>query len=460
MMNSQPDRSYNDFAEQQDVDSLRQRDRTIVWHAFSQMAEYDGLIIDSAQGCWLTDVEGRRILDGASSMWCNVHGHRHPRIDHAIRQQLDRVAHVTNLGMSHPVTIDLATRLIEIAPKGLSHVFFAGDGASAVEAAMKIAFQYWRQCHPAQNHRTKFLALGSAYHGDTLGAVSVGGVSRFHSLFEPLLFSVVRGPCPDAYRYPSDVGTQDLSAYYLAQYRGLFEKHASELAACIVEPMVQGAAGMVIHPRGFLSGIAQLCQEFDCLLIADEVATGLGRTGAMFACDHEGVTPDLLCLGKGLTGGYLPMSATLTSHRVWQAFLGRYEDGRSFLHGHTFGGNPLGAAAAIAVLDLFERERTLEHLMEKAKHLHDRLKRLSRFASVGDVRQIGLLAAIDFVADKESKIPHPWQQQYAGKVCRRILEKNVWLRPLGNVLPIVPPLSINSTEIDHLMDAVEYGLSI
>ena len=440
-------------------DELRKLDRSVVWHAFSQMSTYDGLIIDTAQGCWLTDIEGNRYLDGASSLWCNIHGHRHPHIDQAIRDQLDRVAHVTNLGMSHPTTIRLAKRLVDIAPCGLEHVFFSSDGASSVEVAMKLAFQYWRQCPTPEPKRTTFLALGSAYHGDTLGTVSVGGVSRFHALFEPLLFPVLRGPCPDSYRLPVDVEPEQAAEHYLSEYRRILESHSGEIIAVIVEPLIQAAAGLVIHPAGFLSGLAKLCQEFDCLFIADEIAVGMGRTGKMFACEHESVGPDFLCIGKGLTGGYLPMSATLTSHRVWQAFLGRHEEGKSFLHGHTYGGNPLSAAAAHATLDVFEMDETLEKLPSKMELLRSRLDLLRSCADVGDVRQYGMMAAIELVANKVAKTPLPWQEQRAGQVCRRALQRGVWLRPIGNVIPIVPPLSATEEELELLMDSLKFGLS-
>lgn len=442
-----------------DAKELRHLDRTVVWHAFSQMADYDGLIIDSAEGAWLTDIEGKRYFDGASSLWCNIHGHRHPHIDQAIREQLDRVAHVTNLGMSHPTTIRLAKRLVDLAPGSLEHVFFSSDGASSVEVAMKLAFQYWRQCETPEPKRTTFLALGSAYHGDTLGTVSVGGVSRFHSLFEPLLFPVLRGPCPDSYRLPNGVDPERATEHYLREYRKILERNADQIIAVIVEPLVQGAAGMVVHPAGFLRGVAELSKEFGCLLIADEIAVGMGRTGKMFACEHESVEPDFLCIGKGLTGGYLPMSATLTTHRIWQAFLGKYEESKSFLHGHTYGGNPLSAAAAHATLDIFERDETLQKLHAKAALLRSGLEALRSCPEVGDVRQCGMLAAIELVSDKAMKTPIPWQNQRAGQVCRRVLEKGVWLRPIGNVIPVIPPLSSTFEELELLTDSLRYGLS-
>ena len=442
-----------------DATELRHLDRNVVWHAFSQMADYDGLIIESAEGCWLTDIDGKRYFDGASSLWCNIHGHRHPHIDQAIRDQLSRVAHVTNLGMSHPTTIRLAKRLVDLAPGSLEHVFFSSDGASSVEVAMKLAFQYWRQCSVPEPKRTTFLALGSAYHGDTLGTVSVGGVSRFHSLFEPLLFPVLRGPCPDSYRLPHGVGPELAAEHYVSEYRKILEKHAGEVIAVIVEPLVQGAAGMVVHPDGFLRGLAEVSKEFGCLLIADEIAVGMGRTGRMFACEHESVQPDFLCIGKGLTGGYLPMSATLTTNRIWQAFLGKYEESKSFLHGHTYGGNPLSAAASHATLDVFELEETLQKLPAKAELLRNQLEALRSLPEVGDVRQCGMMAAIELVSDKAMKTPIPWQNQRAGRVCRRVLEKGVWLRPIGNVIPVIPPLSSTAEEIELLANSLRYGLS-
>ncbi len=300
-------------------------DRSHYWHAFTQMAEYEPFVIDRADGVWLFDTTGRPFLDGVSSMWCNVHGHRHPAIDQAIVDQLQRVAHVTSLGMSNPTTIELVKRLVELTPAGLETVFFSSDGACSVEIALKMAFQYWRQIASPQPQRNLFLALGDAYHGDTLGGVSVGGVSRFHAMFDPLLFDVVRGPCPDGYRLPPELSNEKclagdveigdctktpLAEFYLSKYAQLIETYSDRLAAVIVEPIVQGAAGMVMHPPGFLQGLRALTQRHGILLIADEVATGMGRTGRMWACDWEGVEPDFMCLGKGLTGGYLPMAAT------------------------------------------------------------------------------------------------------------------------------------------------------
>lgn len=440
------------------ADLLEQWDRAHYWHAFTQMAEYEPFIIERADGCWLFDRDGKRYLDGVSSLWCNVHGHRHPRIDRAIIDQLARVAHVTSLGMSSPTTIELSKRLVEIAPAPLEKVFYSSDGACAIEVALKLAFQYWRQCDSPEPERDLFLAVGNAYHGDTLGGVSVGGVSRFHAMFDPLLFQVVRGPCPDTYRLPDGVTAEAAREYYLDAYASLFERFGRRLAAVIIEPLVQGAAGMVMHPPGFLTGLRRLADQHRVLLIADEIAVGFGRTGSMWACQLEGVSPDFLCTGKGLTGGYLPMAATLTTQKVWDAFLGTYAQSRSFFHGHTYGGNPLAAAAALATIDLFTEEQTLVRVGERSARLAALLEPLRELPCVGDVRQLGLVAAVELVSNKATKSAFPWAERRGQAVCNVALEHGVWLRPLGNVVVIMPPLTIDDDQLELLVDAVRRGL--
>jgi adenosylmethionine---8-amino-7-oxononanoate aminotransferase len=440
------------------IDQLLEWDSHHYWHAFTQMAEYRPLIFERAEGVWLIDINGRKLLDGVSSMWCNVHGHRHPAIDQAITNQLGRVAHVTSLGCSNPTSIQLVRRLVEISPAGLECVFFSSDGACAIEVALKMAFQYWRQLQPSQPQRTMFMALGEAYHGDTLGGVSVGGVSRFHAMFDPLLFDVVRGPCPDSYRLPQDVDEEDAASCYLDQYRLLFERFGDRLAACIVEPLVQGAAGMIMHPPGFLKGIRQLTRKYDVLLIADEVATGIGRTGRMWGCEWEDVQPDLLCTGKGLTGGYLPMAATLTTREIWNAFLGTYHESRSFFHGHTYGGNPLSAAAALATLDLFDQERTLENVNRQGAYLEKCLQPLAEHQHVGNIRRRGLMAAVELVAEKAKKSSYPWIERRGWQACEMAQSKGVWLRPLGNSIVVMPPLCVKEEHIDKIVQAVAAGV--
>ena len=437
---------------------LRELDRTVVWLAFSQMAEYDGLIIEEAQGSWLTDIHGKRYFDGASSLWCNLFGHRVPQIDQALIQQLGKVAHVTNLGMSHPVTIRLAERLTQAVGRGLEHVFFAGDGASAVEVAMKLAFQYWRQKDCPETQRTKFLCLGEAYHGDTIGTVSVSGVSLFQETFEPLLFDVLRGPCPDNYRRPEDMSEKEACEHYLQAYERLLSDHANSLAAVLAESCIQGAAGFVVQPRGFISGLARLCKKYGVLLILDEIAVGMGRTGKMLALEHDEdasgdtIEPDFLCLGKGLTGGYLAMSATLASTRIWETFLGDYAERKTFYHGHTYGGNPLAAAAGIAVLDLLEGRSaegrySLEAIAANTAYFRKVLEPLQEHASVGDVRQLGMMAALELVADKKSKTRFDGRLRTGKKVCDQATRRGLWLRPLGDVVPILPSVIASPQEL-------------
>ncbi|MFM9067251.1 MAG: adenosylmethionine--8-amino-7-oxononanoate transaminase, partial [Planctomycetota bacterium] len=436
-------------------DLLREWYRTLVWHAFTQMAEYEPLIIERASGCTLVDIDGRELIEGVSRLWCNVHGHRHPRLDAALREQLDRVAHVTSLGQSNPTTIRLARRLVDRAPAGLEHVFFSDNGATAVEVALKMAFQYWQQRTDPRPQKTSYLAFDAAYHGDTIGSVSVGGVARFHQLFEPLLFSVVRAPTPDCYRLPAGVTAETACQHYLAAVEDLLREHHERLAAVVVEPLVQCAAGMITHPTGFLRGLRELTRRYDVLLIADEVAVGMGRTGTLWACEQEQVEPDFLCLAKGLTGGYMPLAATLATDEIWRAFLGDYASSRTFFHGHTYGGNPLGAAVALATLEVFDEEQTLEQMQPKVERLQRHLQRMSELEWVGDVRQRGLLVGVELVRNRETKEPLPWAEKWGLRVCRRALEKGVWLRPLGNVLVIMPPLAISLDELDRIAVVLE-----
>lgn len=441
------------------AEELRQWDRDVVWHAFTQMAEYQPWLIERARGCTLVDIDGREFLDGVSNLWCNIHGHAHPRLDQAIRDQLDKVAHVTSLGLSNPTTVRLAKRLSELAPPGLRHVFFSSDGSSAVEVALKMAFQYWRQCPDPRPGKTKYLAFIEAYHGDTLGSVSVGGVARFHEMFRPLLFEVIRLPAPDCYRLPTGVTRRTACGYYLEQLQRALHAHHEDLAAVVIEPLVQAAAGMITHPAGYLRGVRELTRQYEVLLIADEVATGFGRTGKLLACEHEGVTPDLLCLGKGLTGGYLPMAATLATDEIWQAFLGSYAECRTFYHGHTYTGNPLAAAVALATLDVFDEEQTLAHLPPKIDRLKEHLIRIAAHPHVGDVRQCGLMAGIELVQDRRTQEPYPWAEKRGYRVCDHARSEGVWLRPLGNVVVIMPPLAITLPELDRICLAVERGIA-
>jgi adenosylmethionine---8-amino-7-oxononanoate aminotransferase len=444
-------------------DTLRAWDKAHLWHPFTPLADWDAaepLVIDRAEGVYLIDVEGRRYLDGVSSLWCNVHGHRHPALDGALRAQLDKVAHSTLLGATHEPAVMLAKRLVELAPAGLTRVFFSDDGATAVEVALKMAFQYWRQTDEPEPGRTRFLALSGAYHGDTLGDVSVGGVERFHAIFQPLLFPTLRAPMPHCYRCPLGLERPECAIACLAEVERLMDAHRGEVAAVVIEPLVQAAAGMIVHPDGYLRGLREITRRHGALLIADEVAVAFGRTGAMFACEREGVTPDFLCLAKGLTGGYLPLAATLTTDKVYKAFYGSATDGKTFYHGHTYGGNPLGAAVALANLEVFDDEATLVNLGPKIELLTLRLAKLAALRHVGDVRQCGLIGGIELVADKETKAPFRLADQVGTRVCSRARELGLLIRSLGDVLVVLPPLTITEVQLGTMLDSMERAIRI
>jgi adenosylmethionine-8-amino-7-oxononanoate aminotransferase len=431
-----------------DYDTLARWDRDHLWHPFTQMRgfrEEELLIITRGEGVYLFDHKGRAYLDGVSSLWCNVHGHRRPELDRALEEQLRLVAHSTLLGLAHPPAIVLARRLTEIAPPGLTKVFFSDNGSTAVEAALKIAYQYWRLVGRPEKRR--FLKLKEGYHGDTLGAVAVGGIDLFHQLYRPLLFDTLTAPTCYCYRCPD---REDCRQQCLEEMVHLVREHHQELAAVILEPVMQGAGGMIPQPPGYLARVRDITREYDVLLIADEVATGFGRTGRMFACEHEGVSPDLLCLAKGITGGYLPLAATLATDRIYEAFLGEFQEFKTFFHGHTFTGNPLAAAVGVASLEVFAKEQVLAGLPEKIALLSERLAELAADPHVGDVRQRGLMVGIELVADKESREPFPISRRTGHRVILEARKLGAILRPLGDVIVLMPPLAMTREELDRL----------
>jgi adenosylmethionine-8-amino-7-oxononanoate aminotransferase len=409
--------------------TLAADDHKYLWHPFTQQqgwVEEEPIVIESAEGTTLVDSEGRRYIDGVSSLWCNVHGHRHPLIDQAVRAQLDKVAHSTMLGLSHQPAIELAKRLIGLAPAGLTRVFYSDSGSTATEIALKMAFQYWRQTSGGDG-RAKFVSLKEAYHGDTIGSVSAGGIDLFHSTYRPLLFETLKAEPGE----PADMAR-------------ILAEHQSEVAAVIVEPLVQGAAGMLVHPPGYLGAVRRLCDRHGVLLICDEVATGFGRTGKMFACEHEEVAPDLICIAKGITGGYLPLAATLATERIYEAFLGRHEEYRTFFHGHTYTGNPLACAAALATLDLFEQEATIEALQPKIDLLERLLHPIAQLPHVRDVRQRGFMVGIELDGFEPSlRMGH--------RVSLEARSRGAIVRPLGDVIVLMPPLSIEGAELQRLV---------
>lgn len=411
-------------------DELARLDREALWHPFTQMRGWqdeDPILIERAHGTTLVDTEGREYIDGVSSLWCNVHGHRHPHIDQAVRDQLDKVAHSTMLGLSHPGAARLGGMLLDAAPEGLSRVFYSDNGSTACEIALKMAFQYWQ--HRGEHARTKFVYLRNSYHGDTVGSVSVGGIDLFHHLYRPLLFEGFAVEPGDA-----------------EGLRTLLDEHRDEIAAVIVEPLVQGAAGIVVQPEGFLRAVRHECDDHDLFMICDEVATGFGRTGTMFACEQEGVTPDFLTVAKGLTGGYLPLAATLTTERVYEGFLGEHHELRTFFHGHTYTGNPLACAAAIATLEVFESEQTIERIQPKITRLWSWLRELVEpLDRVAEVRGRGLMIGIELQGfSLEDRIGH--------QVTLAARRRGAIIRPLGDTIVLMPPLSIEMGELRRLVE--------
>ncbi|MBT3606275.1 MAG: adenosylmethionine--8-amino-7-oxononanoate transaminase [Candidatus Latescibacteria bacterium] len=438
---------------EQQKQHLKDLDHSIVWHPFTQMQDYvkeNPLIITKGDGVYLEDIDGNRYMDGYASVWCNVHGHQVPQIDQAIKEQLDQIAHSTFLGASNIPAIQLAEKLVTCTPIGLNKVFYSDNGATAVEIALKMAFQYWQQCDKPRPEKNTFLHLTESYHGDTVGSISVGGIALFHQIYSPLLFPTTAVPVPHPYRCDHCNGSCNKACFDTLE--DTLVKHADTLAAMIIEPLVQGAGGMLMHPQGYLKHAADLCKKHNVLFIVDEVATGFGRTGKMFACDNENVTPDILCLGKGLTGGYLPVAATLTTNEIYDAFLGEYTDMKTFFHGHTYTGNPLGCAAALATLNIFEEEHTLQKLQSKIACVTQRLTRFQNLKHVGNIRQCGFIIAIELVANRQDKTPYPFENRIGHQVCKLAQKNGLLLRPLANTLVLMPPFSITENEIEHMLN--------
>lgn len=419
-----------------------------LWLPFTQMADYareSQLVIERGQGATLIDADGNAYLDGNSSLWVNIHGHRHPAIVQAIADQLTRLDHATMLGQASVPPIALGEALTRIAPPGLTRVFYSDNGSTAVEAALKMAFQYWQ--HLGEPHRIRYAALEGAYHGDTLGAVSVGGIDTFHEAFRPLLFEALRLPFPSASDWEPTLAS-------------FFEAHGETLAALVLEPLIQGAAGMRLMPRGYLRKVREWCDRYDVLLILDEVATGFGRTGTMFACEHEGVVPDLMAIAKGITGGFLPLAATLATERVYEAFLGDYAALKTFFHGHSYTGNPIACAAALASLELFEQEQTLARLQPRIRQLEVRFATLAEHPHVGEIRQCGFMAGVELVRDRQTGEAYPWDAKMGLRVCKEARQRGVILRPIGNTIVLMPPLTIQPDELDRIVDVLEASITV
>ncbi|SNZ03232.1 adenosylmethionine-8-amino-7-oxononanoate aminotransferase [Persephonella hydrogeniphila] len=437
---------------------LKEWDKEYFWHPFTQMKVYreeENLIVEKGEGVYVYDINGKKYLDGVASLWCNVHGHNHPKLNKALIEQVNKIAHFTTLGASNVPAIVFAKNLVDITPPRLTKVFYSEDGAEAMEIAIKIAYHYW---HNKGEKKTKFVTLSEAYHGDTIGSVSVGGINIFHEKYRPLLFDVYKVPSPYL-EAVKKVGREkaleyDTTKILIEEVEDFIFHNHQEIAAFVLEAGVQGAAGILPFPKGYLKEIRRICDEYNILMIVDEVATGFGRTGYMFACEKEGVEPDIMALGKGITGGYLPLAATVVTDDIFDAFLGEFGEAKHFYHGHTYTGNPLACSVAIANLELFEEEQTLKKLQPKIKLLEERLKEFWTLKHVGDVRQYGFMAGIELVKDKEKNEPFPYGERTGFKVARMMMEKGVWVRPLGDVMVIMPPLVISEKELEYLLDTM------
>jgi adenosylmethionine-8-amino-7-oxononanoate aminotransferase len=441
--------------------ALIERDLSVLWHPCTQMKDCETLPpipIKRGQGVWLEDFEGNRYIDAVSSWWVNLFGHANPRINAAVRDQLEKLEHVILAGFSHEPVVELSERLVKLTPEGLGRCFFADNGSSAVEVALKMSFHYWRNLGKTGKHR--FITLENSYHGETLGALAVGNVALFKETYDPLLMRAISAPSPDAFLREQGTTPAEHAARIFEQMEELLERHAQETCAVIVEPLIQCAGGMRMYDPLYLRLLRDACDRYDVHLIADEIAVGFGRTGTMFACEQAAISPDFICLSKGLTAGYLPLSVVLTNERVYQAFYDDFEKLTAFLHSHSYTGNPLACRAALATLDIFESYNVIENNRALAMKMQQATERFHAHPNVGDVRQLGMTLAIEMVKDKDKRIPFPWQQRRGLRVYRHALGKGVLLRPLGNVVYFMPPYVITPEQIEHLAEIAWQGIEI
>ena len=441
-------------------EEIRQRDLAVLWHPTTQMKDHEWLQllpVRSGQGVWLEDMEGKRYIDAISSWWVNLFGHANPHISAAVSEQAGLLEHVILAGVTHEPAVRLAEKLVEITPAGLERVFFADSGSSAVEISLKMSFHYWRNI--GESGRTRFVTLSNSYHGDTLGALGVGDAGLFKAAYEPLLTEPLVAPSPDCFALPREQW-DDHAADRLADMREIFAAHEGEVSAVIIEPLVQCAGGMRMYPPSYLTGLRALCDEYRIHLIADEIAVGFGRTGSMFACEQGGITPDFMCLSKGLTGGYLPMSAVMTSNTVYDAFYDEYTTLRGFLHSHSYTGNALACAAALATMELFEQRDVLADNRDLARQMLEAVSPLRDHAHVGDIRQTGMILAMEMVAQREPMIQYDWKQRRGMQVYQHAMQNGVLLRPIGNVVYFMPPYVINSDEIMQMAKVAMAGIDL
>ena len=434
-----------------DKNVLIDKDLMLNWHPYTQMKDcvnMPPIPLARAKGTKLYDYDGNSYYDTISSWWCNIHGHGHPEIINAIKKQLDLLEHTLFAGFTHAPAVGLSERLIKITPAGLKKVFYSDNGSTAVEVAMKMSFQYWK--NTGRQRKEKFLSLDRGYHGDTIGAMSVSGIGPFNEVFEKLFLSAYKVPSPYCYRCPISEDRASCSIGCLKAVESMLNEHSDEISAMIVEPLLMGAGGMIIYPAEYLKGISELCRKYDVHLIVDEVATGFGRTGKMFASEHASVDPDFMCLSKGITSGYLPMGVTLTTEKIYDAFYADYSENKTFYHGHTYTANPVACAAAVASIDLFEKESTLRNVALINEKLEVFLNEMATLDVVGDVRSIGAVGVLELVKDRTTKEPFGIEERAGLEIYKKGLQEGLLLRPLGNIIYFFLPLSTTSAELDDI----------
>lgn len=442
-------------------DSWMQRDLAVLWHPCTQMKDHEQLPlipIRRGEGVWLEDFDGKRYLDAVSSWWVNVFGHANPRINQRIKDQVDQLEHVMLAGFSHQPVVELSERLVALTPAGLERVFYTDNGSTGIEVALKMSFHYWRNC--GRERKQRFVTLTNSYHGETVAAMSVGDVALFTDTYKPLLLDTFKVPSPDCYLRPEGVSWEEHSRQMFAHMEQTLAERHRDIAAVIVEPLIQGAGGMRMYHPIYLKLLREACDRYEVHLIHDEIAVGFGRTGTMFACEQAGITPDFLCLSKALTGGYLPMAAVLTTDRLYQAFYDDYSTLRAFLHSHTYTGNPLACAAALATLDIFAEDNVIEANKALAARMASATAHLAEHPHVAEVRQTGMALAIEMVQDKPSRTAYPWQERRGLKVYQHALERGALLRPLGSVVYFLPPYCITEEQIDFLAAVASEGIDI
>lgn len=434
---------------------LQQKDLKYIWHPCSQMKDYEDfppIVIDRGEGAYLYDVNGKSYLDAVSSWWVNLFGHSNKRINRAIQKQLEKLEHVIFANFSHRPAIELAERMVEITPKGLSKVFFADNGSAAVEVALKLSFQYHQQ--KGKTKKTKFVAITDAYHGETLGALSVGDLDLYSKIYKPVMLNTYKAKGPDCYRCSYDKCRENCNAECFHHMESLINEKHQEICAVSIEPLIQGAAGMKMYPPVYLKKLKALCKQYDIHFIADEIAVGFGRTGKMFACEHANVSPDIMCLSKGITAGYMPLSLVLVTDEIYDAFYSDYTELKAFMHSHSYTGNTMACAVACEVLNIFEQENILEDNLQKSKLLNDMIKAAADdHPYIGEFRQLGMVGALELVEDKKSKKGFEWQKRVGYNIYKIALEKGVLLRPLGNVIYFMPPYIVEEKDIALMVNA-------